>query len=199
VARWRDNAGMTRNTLNFIVDLVALVVMLGLAATGFLLYWIMPPGSRGGGGLTLWGWDRHAFGDLHFWLAVALLALMVLHVALHWSWVCLTIRTWFTPAGTPIQRQRALRRNVLGVVFLAVVVAALVGFLWVAQQQVTRGEDDHLDHGGGHGGGRGGGQGLGRRGGRVMLPAPPEVIQPNRPLVRGGDAGSNSGFWNSPM
>ena len=83
---------MQRQLLNFFVDLVALLAMLGMVATGLMIRYLLPPGSRGGHGLTLWSLDRHEWGDIHFWLAVALLTLLVLHVALHWEWVCAVLQ-----------------------------------------------------------------------------------------------------------
>lgn len=57
-----------------------------LAGTGLLLAWRLPPGSRGGRGLSVLGWGRHDWGDLHTWLAFAFLILIVVHLALHWRW-----------------------------------------------------------------------------------------------------------------
>lgn len=57
-----------------------------MAATGFLLAFRLPPGSRGGGGLTAWGWSRHEWGDLHTWNSYVFLALSLLHLAIHWRW-----------------------------------------------------------------------------------------------------------------
>lgn len=61
-----------RNTLNFLVDLITLLVMLGVVTTGLLLRWVLPPSSRGGAGRTLWSWGRHDFGDLHFYLVLVM-------------------------------------------------------------------------------------------------------------------------------
>lgn len=57
-----------------------------MAATGCLLAYRLPPGSRGGGGLTAWGWSRHQWGDLHMWNSYVFLSLSILHLALHWRW-----------------------------------------------------------------------------------------------------------------
>lgn len=58
-----------------------------MAGTGLLLAFRLPPGSRGGRGLTAMGWDRHEWGDVHTWLSYAFLALIVIHLALHWRWL----------------------------------------------------------------------------------------------------------------
>lgn len=58
----------------------------GLSGTGLLLAFRLPPGSRGGKGLSALGWGRHDWGDFHSWLSYGFLALVLLHLALHWRW-----------------------------------------------------------------------------------------------------------------
>lgn len=62
------------------------VTFCGLAGTGLLLALRLPPGSRGGRGLSVLGWGRHDWGDLHTWLAYAFLLMVLVHLALHWRW-----------------------------------------------------------------------------------------------------------------
>lgn len=89
---------MKRGTLNFIVDLVSFIDLLGLAFTGFIMKYVLPPGSgghglgfRGGRGAGeikyLWSMTRHEWGDIHFYLAVLFVTLIVVHIILHWSWI----------------------------------------------------------------------------------------------------------------
>jgi len=78
---------MMRNVVNLIVDAVTAVTALGLVVTGLLIYFVLPPG-RGQGRATVLGWNRHDWGDVHFWIAMAVLALVLVHVLLHWQWVC---------------------------------------------------------------------------------------------------------------
>ena len=123
---------MKRNTWNFIVDFLAFLSMLGLVFTGILIYYILPPGTRGGGGhLTLGGWNRHDFGNLHFYLAVVLIVLMLIHVWLHWAWVCTTIKGMQGSA-----RPGGSGRIIAGVIFLVVLAVLLVGSLWLARSAV---------------------------------------------------------------
>lgn len=75
-----------RTSINFWLDLVSLVVMVGLTATGALIYLVLPPGT--GHHLSLFGLSRHDYGDVHLVLAVAALVLLILHLLMHWSWVC---------------------------------------------------------------------------------------------------------------
>jgi hypothetical protein len=34
-----------------------------------------------------WGWSRSDWLDLHFYLAVAIIANISLHLVLHWDWI----------------------------------------------------------------------------------------------------------------
>jgi hypothetical protein len=87
-----------RVTLNFIVDLISFIVFVGLAFTGFIVKFILPPGTgglgrelSGGRGREevkyLWSMTRHEWGDIHFYLAVGFATLMVVHIILHWGWI----------------------------------------------------------------------------------------------------------------
>jgi len=89
---------MKRATLNFIVDLISFCNLLGLAFTGSIMKWILPPGSaghgygfRGGRGAGeikyLWSMTRHEWGAIHFYLAFLFVTLMVVHIVLHWTWI----------------------------------------------------------------------------------------------------------------
>lgn len=81
---------MKRTTLFFTVDAVAFALFVGLVATGALVRYTLPPGS--GHFRTLWGLDRHGWGQIHFWLAVVLLAVLATHVFFHWKWIVSMVR-----------------------------------------------------------------------------------------------------------
>ena len=127
---------MRKQTLNFVIDTFALLTILAMISTGIVLRHMLPPGSSGRG-LALWGWSRHDWGDVHFCLAVGLALLLLLHVALHWRWVCETIRGWLLARKSP-PRRMSLGALTLGgsafVVALAFLVAALV---WVADANIA--------------------------------------------------------------
>jgi hypothetical protein len=95
-----------RGSLLFWTDLVIALTFLAMIATGSILRWVLPPGSGGGGahagaGLgrgfrggrgpltvqSFWDMTRHEWGDVHFWIAIALVGMVLLHLALHWGWI----------------------------------------------------------------------------------------------------------------
>ena len=127
---------MRRAGLNFVVDLVTFVAMAALIATGLLMRWVMPPGT--GHRLSLWGMGHHDYGDVHFYLTLALGALLVLHIALHWTWVCsMTARLLRRPAQIETRR-----RHAYGIALIVLCVAAFAAFVWLADAQVRTVNDD---------------------------------------------------------
>lgn len=122
---------MTRTTVNFIVDLLSAVVGLGIILTGLIMYFALPPGSRQ---VALWGLGRHDWGDLHAWLALAVVLLVTVHLALHWGWVCAYVQRTIT--RNPAAPMPA-RSTIYGTALLAVMVALLVGFVVLSKAAVA--------------------------------------------------------------
>jgi len=80
---------MKQSKVNFIVDALAFLFLVLLISSGLVMRFLLPPGGGDGGGgrLALWGMSRHAWGDGHFYLAMALMGVLALHLVLHWRWV----------------------------------------------------------------------------------------------------------------
>ncbi len=136
---------MKRMNLNFLTDSIAFVAFVLLTVTGFVLEIVLPPGSgrvigegTGHRAMTkpiglLWGLTRHAWGALHLYIAIVLMAVMAVHLVLHWRWIVSVIR------GQP--RQGSGIRFVLGLYgLLALVLLVVAVFLsptdWVPRYQL---------------------------------------------------------------
>lgn len=106
---------MNKTAVNRVLDFLLWISFCLMAATGALLAFRLPPGSRGGGGLSVWGWTRHDWGDLHTWNSYVFLGLILLHLILHARWL------WSVAGG----RVKSL--------FLAGLIggAAMVGAVWM--------------------------------------------------------------------
>jgi hypothetical protein len=82
---------MEKPKLNFIIDALMFLTLMAMAGLGFLMKYILVSGreawAKYGRNLALsWlGWDRHDWGDIHLYLAFALLTLLVIHLILHWQ------------------------------------------------------------------------------------------------------------------
>jgi hypothetical protein len=81
---------MKRLIDNLVIDLTAGALMIAMAATGYILRFPLPPGSNKS--LSLWGLTRHQWGDVHFWISLALLGILFIHVVLHWQWIVVSMR-----------------------------------------------------------------------------------------------------------
>ena len=81
---------MKRQGVNFLVDAFALAGLIFLMATGLFLRFILPSGS--GKNLSVWGLTRHEWGDVHFYIAVFIVAILSLHLVLHWRWIICAIQ-----------------------------------------------------------------------------------------------------------
>lgn len=85
--------------INFWIDISIYLLMGFLLFSGFLMKFTMPPGT--GGQLTILGLDRHGWGEIHFWTALALLIGVALHLYLHWCWIRVTSKQYWPRAAMP--------------------------------------------------------------------------------------------------
>ena len=88
---------MQRNTLNSVIDLLLFLNLLAIVITGFIMKYILPPGTGGLGRLAhggtgrginireLWSMTRHEWGSIHFYLAIIFVVLVTMHLVLHWN------------------------------------------------------------------------------------------------------------------
>ncbi len=133
---------MKRTALNFWTDAFAFIGFLFLTTSGILLRYQLPPGSgrtetvgQGARALTrpvsvLWGLTRHEWGDIHYYIALTLMAVLTLHLFLHWKWIVCVAR------GKPAEGSGY--RLALGVVGLISVLALAVAPLWAPPVKVPR-------------------------------------------------------------
>lgn len=78
---------MSRTILNFLLDTVLLLTFMTLATTAVIVRFVFPPGTLADG-WTLWGYGYDAWVAAWFNVLAALALMILLHVMLHWSWVC---------------------------------------------------------------------------------------------------------------
>ena len=70
-----------------VLNLLLYLSFCTMAGTGLLMAFRLIPGSRGGQGLEVLGWNRHDWGDLHTWVSYVFIALVVLHLVINWAWL----------------------------------------------------------------------------------------------------------------
>jgi hypothetical protein len=76
--------------MNWLIDAGLFISALIATITGIYFLFLPTGGYRGGRnpyyGMTIL-FDRHTWDDLHTWFGVAMIAIVVIHLAIHWRWV----------------------------------------------------------------------------------------------------------------
>ena len=84
---------MRKATRNYILFVILFFLSLFQAVSGFVMWLALPHGGgygRGGGNgseAVFWALTRDTWRDLHDWVAVALLVMIITHLVLHWRWI----------------------------------------------------------------------------------------------------------------
>ena len=81
---------MKKSKVNLVIDGLLLVCMSAIVGIGLLMRNVLIPGYKRWDlydrnvELYFWGLDRHQWGTIHFITGLVFLALLILHIALHW-------------------------------------------------------------------------------------------------------------------
>ena len=93
-----DTNPVRRNALNYWIDLAMFLLMIGIAFIGILLGFVIPKGERfSDKAKSFWGIGRHDWGDIHLWLSLTFVVLLIVHLWLHWGWIVATTKQVFRP------------------------------------------------------------------------------------------------------
>ena len=99
---------MIRAKVNLLIDVLLALLLAAMAGVGFLIKWVLVPGylrnAIYGRDVELYwlGLDRHQWGTVHLYLGVTTLALLVLHVVLHWGQVVTIYRRLIGSGGVRV-------------------------------------------------------------------------------------------------
>lgn len=77
----------SRTIVNLALDALLLAVFVGLAAVSLVTRFVFPAATVADG-YTIWGLGYDAWAGIQFGLLALVAAAVVVHVMLHWSWVC---------------------------------------------------------------------------------------------------------------
>lgn len=92
-----------KNRINRVLNLLAYLSLCFMAGTGLMMWFRLPPrqgrltGGHHGEFPTIFGLDRHDWGQWHFYIAVAFLLVIVAHLVMNRVWLCKIAgckRTW---------------------------------------------------------------------------------------------------------
>ncbi len=119
---------MSKTLFNFWLDTLLLVLFLLLVAVSAVVQFVFPPPVNADG-WTLWGQSYGAWLSLQFGILCALGLGILLHVMLHWSWVCGVISTKLSRKK---RRMDEGIQTIVGVGLLIVLLHVVGGFVFAA-------------------------------------------------------------------
>jgi len=124
---------MRKPDVNLMINVAAFILFLLLASTGFLIWLVLPAGH---GYLTVWGMNRHIWGDIHFWIAISFLFLISVHLILHWSWINTML---FSRSKKPL----SVKNKVMILMIILAFIAAIAPFFSPVESTRDAGGNQH--------------------------------------------------------
>ena len=76
-----------KKNLKYLIDALLFVDITSIAALGLLMAFVIPAGKQAAEAKFFLGLHRHDWGDIHLYLAIFFLCLLVLHIWLNWTWI----------------------------------------------------------------------------------------------------------------
>lgn len=129
--RRETSSGISRTIVNFWLDATLAVIFLALVWVTFVLRFAFPRPTAAAG-WKLWGYGYDDWMNLQFIVLILQLLATLLHVMLHWTWVCGVITGKLLPRGPRPPRWEDGTRTVVGVSLLVVIVNVLGGLMALA-------------------------------------------------------------------
>jgi len=109
-----------------------------IAAISGIYFLFLPVGGYQGGRNPTYGimilFERHTWEDIHTWVGVAMIAIALIHLILHWSWVVsMAKRTWkeWTGKADPMNGRGRYNLIVNTVIAVSFVLTALSGIYFL--------------------------------------------------------------------
>ncbi|SPD76476.1 conserved membrane hypothetical protein [uncultured Desulfobacterium sp.] len=84
---------MNKNALKYIINTVLFIDVCSIAAIGLLLGFVIPRGEQGSNYFL--GLHRHEWVDIHLFLSILLLTLLVFHLWFNWTWIVQSTKRYF--------------------------------------------------------------------------------------------------------
>jgi hypothetical protein len=128
-------AGISRTMVNFWLDTALLVNFLALVWITFVLRFVFPRATNAHG-WSLWGYRYDDWMEFQFWVLCLFVLGVLVHVMLHWTWVCGVITSKLPRReGKPVRWDDGTR-TIYGVGLIVVLVNVLGLLMAVAALMV---------------------------------------------------------------
>ena len=79
---------------NYWIDILMFISIAITAVTGIVLFIILPSGKRSGWE-TFLGITKAIWVDVHTWAGLIFIALVLIHLILHWKWILAMTKNFF--------------------------------------------------------------------------------------------------------
>lgn len=126
---------MSRTVVNFLLDVLLLLVLMALVGSALVVRFVFPAGTAANGWL-LWGLDYDEWASVQFVTLCAILLAILVHVMLHWSWVCNVIASRLFKLKGKDARPDEGSQTLYGVATLIAILLVLGAFLTLASLSV---------------------------------------------------------------
>jgi cytochrome b561 len=106
-----------KNLINYFLDIILVLSIVATLASSYILWFVLPRGfgthsemcARQGTGIggnyyTVFGMSRYMWVEIHNWLSVILLGIIILHIVLHWSWIVETLKRTRSYFSGPVKK-----------------------------------------------------------------------------------------------
>jgi len=123
---------MNESKVNFVIDALMFLCMAAILGMGLLMKFSLIPGKEilpkygRNVGLSLFGMDRHEWGTIHLAVGIVLIALLAVHIVLHWKMILTLYRRLIASRSA---------RRVVATAFL-IVCAILIAFPFLLEIEV---------------------------------------------------------------
>lgn len=123
---------MKRTDWKYLVDTLLFLCIVGIAMIGLLLGLFIPKGPKAAESAKYFlELHRHQWGNIHFYLSIAFIILVIIHIVLSWSWI----------KG---KARQAFKKGWKVVLTMTAVSSILVVFLfWIFYPKVPGAYEDH--------------------------------------------------------
>ncbi len=74
-----------KSSLIALIDIIAFISFIFVVSTGVLMRYVLPPKS--GKFTEILSMSRHEWGDIHFYITFIFLAILSIHLILHWRFI----------------------------------------------------------------------------------------------------------------
>ncbi len=87
---------MQKIKINYIIDFLMAISFLVSSITGLIMFFFLPGGNKGGRYQEFLGITKHLYSNIHNWSGIVLIALIIIHVILHWTWIVQMTKRMFS-------------------------------------------------------------------------------------------------------